>query len=636
MANNPIRWSRTTRWLAGIAGFVLLLVLILFFFDWNLLRGPIARRVEHATGRSFAINGDLHVRLLPRVRVAAQGLTLGNAEWSRDPKMAEIERVEFVISILPLLRGELVFPEITLDGARVLLEKNNQGVANWEFKKTDKASSDSALPTVGGLNIDRTRIGYRDPAIKTDMAVDISTIARDQPDGGMMNVKGRGRFKDLPSTIEGVVGSLLTLTSGADRYPLRLHATFGETRASAEGAVLDPLQLKGEDLSFTLEGKDLGQLYPIAGVPLPPTPPYKLSGHLDHTGATWKFRKFAGRVGQSDLSGDFALDTAQKPQYINADLVSHKLDLADLGGFVGANRGGEPTPRPADRVLPHDPYSLEKLRAANADVKFRGEHILTESLPIEKLSAVLKLKDGVLTLDPLNFGVAGGNLASKVTMDASRQAIKTHLDVTVSQVHLEKLFPSLNLQKVNAGLLGGNAKLDTTGNSIATMLGESNGNAALLMEGGSVSELVVRLSNLDIAHSLTILFTGDKQLPVRCMVAAFKAQKGDYTAETFVLDTDRAIVRGEGDINFATEALNLKLRSKPKDFSLAALRGPIDITGTFKNPTVRPELGPVAARGAIAIALGVATAGLGALIPLIDPGRKESANCFALVNSAKH
>src|SRR5581483_4670568 len=124
------------------------------------------------------------------------------------------------------------------------------------------------------------------------------------------------------------------------------------------------------------------------------------------------------------------------------DLVSRRIDMADLGGLVGANRGGAPTPRPADKVLPQEPYNLEKLNSATADVKFRGEHVLTENLPLENISAHLVLNDGVLNLDPLNFGVAGGTIASKVTMDARRSPLKSTLNATIRSVHLEKMFPS--------------------------------------------------------------------------------------------------------------------------------------------------------------------------------------------------
>ena len=82
-----------------------------------------------------------------------------------------------------------------------------------------------------------------------------------------------------------------------------------------------------------------------------------------------------------------------------------------------------PSRRLADRVLPQEPFKLDKLRVANADVKFRGENILTEKLPLEKLVATLKLRDGVLTLEPLNFGVAGGNVVSQIRMDARQPVI---------------------------------------------------------------------------------------------------------------------------------------------------------------------------------------------------------------------
>ena len=53
----------------------------------------------------------------------------------------------------------------------------------------------------------------------------------------------------------------------------------------------------------------------------------------------------------------------------------------------------------------------------------------------------------------------------------------------------------------------------------------------------------------------------------------------------------------------ADESLRLRLVSKSKGFSLASLRGPIVLTGTLKQPAVRPEMGNVAVRGALAMAL---------------------------------
>ena len=167
------------------------------------------------------------------------------------------------------------------------------------------------------------------------------------------------------------------------------------------------------------------------------------------------------------------------------------------------------------------------------------------------------------------------------------------------------------------------------------MLGTANGEAGLIMDGGTVSELVLRLSNLDIANSLMVLLGGDKQLPVRCMVGNFKAVKGEFQVETFVLDTPKVNVTGTGSVNLANEALALRLVSQAKGFSLASLRGPILVTGTFKSPVVRPEMGNVIARGALAVAVGAVTAGIGALLPLLEFGQPKDSNCTTLMAQTK-
>jgi uncharacterized protein involved in outer membrane biogenesis len=627
---------RSKYWLTGLATLVLLIGAGVYFVEWNWLRVPIAKRVERATGRSFAINGNLDVRLSFVPRITAEGLVIGNAPWAREPNMAEIGRVDFTVDALALWRGRVVLPEVNLSEARILLEKKTDGAANWDFD-TEKKDEKRALPSIGALTLDRAYFGYRDPAIKTDIGTEVSTIPADQKNAGMWKVTGRGRIRGMQATIDGVVGSVLALASAENPYPVNVRAVIGTTKARVNGALIDPLHLKGGNLNFELEGADLAQLFPLLGVPLPPTPHYKLSGHLNHSGNVWTFRKFAGRVGSSDLAGDFALDLGQKPQLITANLISRNLDMKDLGGFVGADRGeakSSPKPPSPDRVLPQEPFSLEKLRVANADVKFRGEHVFTAKLPMEKITATLKLRGGVLALEPLNFGVAGGNIVSQIKMDARQPVIKTQADISVRQVRLEKLFPAFKLSQANAGVITGRAKIDTAGNSVAKMLAEADGDAALMMEGGSVSELLVRLMNLDVANAIPVFLTGDKRLPVRCMVTHLKGVDGDFKVQTLVLDTGKAVVTGSGGVNFVNESLDLKLVSKSKGFSLVALRGPINITGTFKDPKAGPDLKNAAGRGVAAVALGWATGGLGALIPLIDLGGAKDSDCGALIQEA--
>lgn len=629
--------TRSIKWLTGIAGFLVLLFAAIYFFDWNLLKPYIERRVSASTGRTFAINGDLQIHLALRPRIIANGVVMGNAAWASDPNMAKIERLDFKIDLPKLLAGRLHFPEIALSEPHLSLEVAKDGKANWVFTEEDQGKP-AEFPKIDALTIDRGSARYRDPRINTDLAVEMST----RPGSGkepesMVDVTGKGRYKGMATTIKGSGGALLSLRDDNHPYPIQANVVMGTTRARVDGVLIDPLHLKGEQLNFTLEGGDLALLYPIVGVPIPPTPQYKLTGSLDHKGDVWTFRKFKGTVGRSDLAGDFSVDRGKRPQLIVANLSSKNLEMADLGGFIGAKRGERPSdvPPPPDKVLPNEPFSLEKVRAANADVRFRGERIVTENTPLEKMDAHLIVKDGKVTLAPLDFTVAGGNLVTRIEMDARQQRIATHADITAKGLHLDRLFPDSRFSAASAGTMGGRTKLDGTGNSVAQILGSANGEAALLMDGGAISELLLRLSNLDIANAIAVMIGGDKQIPIRCLVGNFKAVEGDFKVNALLLETDKVNITGDGNVNFADEALNLRLAARSKGFSLVSLRGPIGITGTFKNPTLRPDMGKVLARGGLAVALGALTSGVGALIPLLDFGKQQESNCAALVSQAK-
>jgi uncharacterized protein involved in outer membrane biogenesis len=166
--------TRTKKWLVGAsAGLLLLGVAAVSFFDWNLARPYIARKVTESTGRNFAIDGDLKVHLSLRPRIIANGVVLGNAAWSKDPFMAEVKRADFRIDLLKLLLGRVSFPEISLSGLHLVLEVDKDGTPNWVF---DRGGKPGVFPAIGALEIDRGTVKYRDPTANTDLAFEINTL----------------------------------------------------------------------------------------------------------------------------------------------------------------------------------------------------------------------------------------------------------------------------------------------------------------------------------------------------------------------------------------------------------------------------------------------------------------------------
>jgi len=247
----------------------------------------------------------------------------------------------------------------------------------------------------------------------------------------------------------------------------------------------------------------------------------------------------------------------------------------------------------------------------------------------------LIIKDGTLKLAPLNFNTAGGHLITEITMDGRGPHIVTHADITAKGLHLGQLLLASKLTASNPGVIGGRAKLDAKGDSISQMMGTANGEAALIMDGGTISELLLRKSNVDLANSFLVLVRGDKNVPIRCMVANFKAVEGDFKVQDLVLDTPKVNITGDGNVNFSDESLHLRLVSQSKSFSLASLRGPILVTGQFIKPRVKPDTTKIAVRGGLAVGLAAATVGVAGLIPLLDFGNAKDSNCAALMDQAR-
>jgi AsmA family protein len=289
-----------------------------------------------------------------------------------------------------------------------------------------------------------------------------------------------------------------------------------------------------------------------------------------------------------------------------------------------------PAPPPDGKVLPSERFDHRKLKAADGDITLRAERIVTSRLPLENMSTHLRLDAGVLKLAPLDFSVAGGEVMSSITMDARNAVIVTHADLTAQKLHLDDLFAGTKLKVESTGLIGAKARLDGNGDSVAQILASATGNAVVVGEGGSISELTLRLSNLDLAHALGLVMRGDRQAPIQCMSARLDAVNGDFKVSSFILDTPKVQVGATGDLDFHDEKLNLVIASQAKGFSPLSLRGPLLVTGSLKSPVVHPDMHNVIKRAVMAMALAVPTAGLGLFVPLVDPGKKPGNNCVRL------
>jgi uncharacterized protein involved in outer membrane biogenesis len=613
------------KWLGG-AVLILFVALALFFtFGLNTLRGPISRAVTDATGRELTIQGELRpvwTWLHPRIR--AEGVTFANAKWGKADYLLDAEVIEATISVLPLFIGKVVLPEVHLQNAALSLEQDAEGRKNWILKDEPEEQKDGSRFVVKLLTVDNGRLrwedGWRGHSILADLEMDESGV----------QFSAEGEYNGMPLKAKGRMGHVLSIRDQSAPFPVKGEIRIGETAANLEGTLTGVVGFKGIDLQFEkLSGKSMDELYDIIGLAFPATSPYAVSGRLYRTDGVWLFEKFAGKVGESDLAGSIRVETGKdKRPFMSGEITAKVLNFADLGSLVGTDQ-----PRKSG-VLPDMPFAPERWQSLDADVKIEAGTVKRpKQLPIDKFATRIKMRDQVLSLDPLGFGIAGGRLVGTVRMDGSRQPMRTNLTMRVQKLQLAKMFPTIKQTQGSIGDLDGLIELAGTGDSVGKMLGASNGKIGVYMDEGKISRFLMELIALDLWDVARVKMKGDEPIDIRCAIADFSVQGGIATANAIVFDTSVVNVGGGGTINLKTEEMNIELKPRPKDRSIASLRSPLHLRGTFGQPDVGPDMGKLAARGGGALLMGILNPLL-AILPLLEEGKGKDSNCAQLIAQA--
>ncbi|VVQ31632.1 hypothetical protein PS943_02443 [Pseudomonas fluorescens] len=668
--------------LASLVVLLAVLVLIIAFFDWNRIKPTVNAKVSEELHRPFAINGSLAVdwqrepdeggwrAWVPWPHVVAQDLSLGNPDWSKKPQMVTLKRVELRISPLALLAQRLVIPRIDLTEPNADLQRLADGRANWTFKfdpKDPNAEPSSWVVDIGAIGFDKGHVTLDDQSLKTQLDLIIDPLGKPIPFSDIVGdkaaktasekgaapqdyafaLKVRGQYHGQKLDGEGKVGGLLALQDAAKPFPLQAQVTIADTRVELVGTLTDPLNLGALDLRLKLAGTSLGNLYPLTGVTLPDTPPYETDGHLiaklhEADGAVFRYEEFNGKIGQSDIHGSLVYVASQPRPKLSGSLVSNQLLFADLAPLIGADsnakqkaRGGE-SKQPADKVLPVEEFRTERWRDMDADVEFTGQRIVhSERLPLNDLYTHLLLTDGVLSLEPLRFGVAGGNLDAQIHLNGRTEPLEGRAKLTARGFKLKQLFPTFEPMKTSFGQLNGDADITGRGNSVAKLLGTANGNLKMLINDGAISRQLMELAGLNVGNYVVGKIFGDKEVKINCAAADFDIKTGLATTRLFVFDTETAIVYIDGTANMATEQLDLTITPESKGWRLISLRSPLYVRGKFIKPDAGVKAVPLMLRGAGMVALGVIAAPAAGLLALVAPSGGEPNQCAPLLEQMK-
>lgn len=624
------------------------------FWNWDWFLPIVDARASAALGRKVTA-AHIHVSLGRVTRVSLDDVRIANpAGFPQDRDFATVRRLTVAADVGAYLHDRaIVLPEIALERPVVDAEQKSSGEANWTLPRSPSQpdAKPSPPPRIGALRIDDGHAHVVDPKLKSDFNIDLHTTPPREGDAGRIVADAHGTYAAAPITGTFTGGALLSLRDKAQPYPVKLHLANGPTTVDLEGTLTQPLTFGGANLRLAFAGPDMARLYQLTGVPIPETPPFHLTGNLDYAEHKIKFQHFAGRLGSSDLNGEIDVDPTESPPLVEADLASRRVDLTDLGGFLGTTPGRKTTKgetaaetaaqarrvekaEASARLLPTTPLNVPRLKAATVHLRYKGERIQNKYVPLDNMTAILDMKDGHLTLHPLKFGVGRGDIAGDIELDGSRLPARVKASIDFHRVDLSRVMEATHLFH-GSGIIGGSAEIAGEGASIADLLGHGDGGVKLFITGGgNISALLVDLAGLEFGNALLSSLGIPQRANLECFVSDLPLKDGMLQTRTMLLDTDEARVTITGDANLRTEQLDYVLRAQAKHFSIGSLPAPIGVEGTFKNPSIKPHLLEAGARAGAAAGLAAVFPPL-ALLPTIQLGLGEDNACARAVRTAE-
>ncbi|MGL1864095.1 MAG: AsmA family protein [Pseudodesulfovibrio sp.] len=529
----------------GIIATLVIVAVIVFAstFDINNYKDRISEAVLDETGRTLSFDGDLDLVFFPNLGVQLGGLSLSNAPGFGEEPMIETRSALVTVRFLPLLKGDIKFGHLALDGLTLNLSRDDGGVANWDdLVGKDKAQEEQGKNDDGGqFSLEISGVTIKDANLLWDdkvsetrfivrgLNLETGRIYQGSPfainanlkfECPNPNAKGSLTFSgkssiDLANREYGHMDMKLSVTAEGDAIP----GGKGTADMTVQFAVMDfnkeHAQVTG--LSVTAYGATMHMDATIEGI----------SHGLKKLAATVTIDPFDAKKTLANMG--MAVPVTADPaaltkvggmaEFVYSPRAIHLKTLeADLDGsrIVGngrfKNESGEPFyfarldvgKLDLDRYLPPD-HAVTKQESKTAAASnnrnarlidtqlLRGRHLDIEAqiaeLRIEKallsnVKVVIKARHGLLRVSPLSANLYGGSLSAGLTINAMRKYPQIDIIAGLDKVNIAPLSKDILGKKSYAGILNFNSALSCNGERIPGMLRSMNGKLSFNLADG--------------------------------------------------------------------------------------------------------------------------------------------------------
>ena len=638
---------RTVRIVAGLVGGIVVLVVAALLAVWLLVnpndyKGRIAAAVRQATGRELVLTGDIKLSVFPWVALGLGPASLGNPPgFSAEPFLA-FQHAAVRVKLFPLLGKRLVIDRVVLDGLDLRLLKNAQGVGNWEnfgqgaqSGAPEGSSSSETLAGLAGIAVTNGKVSYQGMVMENFnletgafggsgvTPVSIGFDANRGVAGESVTLNGQftlsGDLGRKRVTLEAVNFNGLVSQPGngppvhwelqAPSVDVDLTAQTlavpafdaGYSSAHVSGKleatkIIDNLSVTG---SVSLAPLVLREFAPRLGVVLPKTRDAKVfqqfsaGSDFSYGGNGVQLSKLQMTLDDTHLKGSVA-DTGE-PRVVKFALTVDEMDVSrylppDSGSVAApAAKTGAAGAAPA----PGGEAAASKLPAAAGSLSVGSVHFAP--LEFSNVRLTLTSRDGVAHLFPAQAQIDGGSYSGNITVDAHGAVPSLSMDEHLSGVDMAQLLAGTSYKGRVSGRGNVNIKATARGAALDGVMQTLNGHFDAALANGALEGVDL---GYVIGEAQALLSHGSAPVeskPPRTKFDAFKmsAQITNGVAKTtdMVISSPVLKVTGQGSANLVNKGIDFQMLAsvlKAPGASVADI--PVKVTGTYVDPTIRPDV----------------------------------------------
>lgn len=599
-------------------------------FDLNKYKPMIAELTEKQLGRKLVINGDAELGISFVPTLVVNDVELQNAEWASTPYMVQVEKLEIKVSVLPLLKRQVVIDNINIVSPVINLEIAKDGKTNWDFSKLDAPSNqqidllkDQAVATglVNAQDADKTaevlkenpqaialagfaarNISIENGALtlidnktgKVTQAV-LNDFEMSAPSmDANISLVFDALFNDQKIKGEADVGSINKLLNNEPNYPI-------DAKVSAYGA---DVQLNG-----SVNGILSGDISFAAAVQLHNpqgnfgAPKVDLRSNANGNLNVVELLDLVVEVNGNQLQGKVTADISGKVPYVDAVLDSDKIDVRTLGA-ESKTAFMLPAIIPsaqASELVPNDKIPYEFLNMVDARALLNVKSlVINEGLTLQNVSLNAVLKNGVLNVNPLKANVGGGMV--DVLANVNAQAKNIMLKVKGDGVVLQNVVPELKVVSdmtkfgvIDGGVVDVDINLNGKGLTYRDVVDSLNGQVIVIANQSTIQtgKLQILSGNFvtQLLQALKLDKNVDKNINMNCAVVRTDVKNGVFDfPKGIVFNGKKLNIVSSGTLNIANDQIDFTLHpysGEVIDANVAqAIASFLKVKGTIQSPKI--------------------------------------------------